>query len=177
VIVSEIAGDDGNENGNGNGNGVADGKFTAAYVDPAGGPDTQMWLFSTLEVEPEESLSSLVEGEYTAQLRALTDEIVALVRIYGKELKYPGNLLLGTLHSRVKSLLERRTGRVTLRETGIYDKWLFQTEDLPTYSSTSGGVAAAEEESRILGEGMKWDTASDADLEIAIARTNLPRTP
>lgn len=160
----------------GNGNGVkaeAEGKFTAAYVDVSGGPDTQMWLFSTLETELEESISS-VEGEYVTQLRLLTEEIVHLAKAYGKDLVYPGNLLLGTLHSRVKGLLER-TGRVTPRETGIYDKWLFGTEDLPTYSSSSGGAAA--EEDSVLGEGMKWDTATDADLDIVISRTDIPRTP
>ncbi|KAH7323027.1 hypothetical protein B0I35DRAFT_426951 [Stachybotrys elegans] len=134
--------------------------FTVAYVDPAGGPDTHMWLYSTLEDKP---LQHAEKAHYTQQLEATIQALVAIYKDYGRETSYPGCVLLGTVHSEVRALLEP-TGRVIPRAVGGYDKWLFKTEDLPRTE-----VA--------LPEGMYWDRASLEDCRVVASRTNLPRPP
>lgn len=136
-------------------------KFTAAYINVSGGPETQMWLFSTLEAE--ESPNPADDAIYTTQLDIMISSVSRLARLHGKPLTHGNAVLLGTLNSRVKRLLE---GKFTPRETGLYDKWLFRAEDLP---GTEGDGD--------LEEGMVWDVARERDLEVAVSRTDIPRTP
>lgn len=132
--------------------------FTAAWFDFSSGPDTQMWMYSTLE---DPSVTGVDEATYELQLAALVQEISRLNKIYGRELIYPNCLLVGTMHSRVRELLEK-TGRVRPRITGNYDKWLFRAEDLPNSEDT-------------LPEGMHWDTATLDDCHMVVSRTDIPR--
>lgn len=134
--------------------------FTAVYVDLSGGPETQMWLFSTLEKK--DTTSEAERLEYGEQLQVLVGEVTRLGREYGKETTYPNSLLLGTLHTEVRRLLEG-IDRITPRASGFYDKWLFKASDLPSVDTD-------------LPEGMSWDTASLEDCGIVISRTNIPRT-
>lgn len=135
-------------------------KFTAAYVDVSHGPETQMWLFSTLETETEEQDESVDEVLYRSQLDLVVSSVSHLAESYGGRLAHRDAVLLGTLHSRVRRLLGET---VTPRKTGLYDKWIFKAEGL---SEASGD----------LEEGMSWDVARERDLEIAISRTHIPRT-
>lgn len=140
---------------------VADGdNFVAAYADFSGGPETQMWLFST--VETKDKISEAEESECKRLLKCLVDEMVKLGKQYGKETTYPGTLLLGTVHTRLRRMLEE-LNRVTPRATGFYDKWLFKAKDLPDKEAP-------------LPKGMSWDTASLRDCEIVVSRTDIPRT-
>ncbi|KFH42744.1 hypothetical protein ACRE_065290 [Hapsidospora chrysogenum ATCC 11550] len=105
-------------------------RFTAAYLDLSGGPETQMWLYSTLE-NAKLPPSHDDEAYYRKQLSELVRAVTSLVREYGSEaMHYPGGLLLGTLSTPVRRLLEDMD-RVRPRATGYYDKWLFRAEDLP----------------------------------------------
>lgn len=131
--------------------------FTVAYLDFSFGPDTQSWMYSTLE----DPSSTSAEAVYDDQLAVLINEIIRLKKEYGKPLVYPDSLLVGTLHSHVRQLLER-SGRAKPRATGNYDKWLFRFENLPS----------AEE---VLPEGMYWDKASLEDCQIVVSRSDLPR--
>lgn len=140
-----------------------DGSLTAAWVDFAGGPDTQMWLYSTLDDESETvPIDHYTATHYTAQLEELTMEILRLGAQYGKSSHYPGALLLGSLTTPVRRLLEKMN-RVQSRPSGYYDKWLFRPENLPTQDDG-------------LPPGMRWDEANLSDCQIVVARTNLPRT-
>jgi hypothetical protein len=135
-------------------------KFTVAYVDVGGGPDTQMWLYSTLE--DHEQLTEDESSFYEKQLDSLIEETIQITQVYGRELVYPGGILLGSLNSSVRSLLEK-TGRVHPRATGIYDKWLFRVEDVP-------------ENGTQLPDGAYWDSANEDDCKLVISRTDIPRT-
>lgn len=134
------------------------GSFTATWFDLSNGPDTQMWLYSTLE---DDTVTGIEESEYERQLTSVVNEIIRLKKEYEKDTYYPGCILLGTLHSRVRQLLER-SGRVQPRVTGNYDKWLFRLENLP--------VAEVP-----LPEGMFWDTATLEDCHLVVSRTDIPR--
>ncbi|CAM1505802.1 Fc.00g114390.m01.CDS01 [Cosmosporella sp. VM-42] len=136
-------------------------RFTVAYVDVGGGRDTQMWLYSTLENERNAN-DAEAATVCEKQLTKLVDEIIKLGQDYGGQLTYPGSVLLGTLHSSVREILEK-SGRVEPRATGNYDKWLFRVENIPN-SETS------------LPEGMNWSTANEDDCRLVISRTDIPRT-
>lgn len=136
-------------------------KFTAAYVDVGGGRDTQMWLYSTLQ-DHRNASDAEAAGVCEEQLNCLVNEITKIRKAYTGELTYPGSVLLGSLHSSVRALLEK-TGRVQPRATGNYDKWLFRSENIPT----SGDELPA---------GMHWAAANVRDCHVVIARTDIPRT-
>ncbi|KAG9255544.1 uncharacterized protein F5Z01DRAFT_546749 [Emericellopsis atlantica] len=142
--------------------------LAAAYVDLAGGPETQMWLFSTLEVQP------AAVDVHAAQLQALVGEMIEMKRSYGKKLWHEEGVLLGTCETGVRRVL---TGmkRLRTRETGFYDKWLFQQQNLPTQRDILGAKGAERREDG-LEEGMRWDVASLEDCEIVVTRTDIPRT-
>ncbi|KAF4969949.1 hypothetical protein FSARC_2935 [Fusarium sarcochroum] len=135
-------------------------KFTAAYIDVGGGPDTQAWIYSTLEHPDQADIKDTTV--YEEQLDKLVDESVKITKAYGGKLAYPDAVLLGTLHDSVRALL-LKTGRVEPRETGAYDKWLFKYEDLP-------------KDEVELPEGMYWGTATEDDCRVVVSRTNIPRT-
>lgn len=141
-------------------------KFTATYVDVSFGPETQMWLFSTLEAEDASSAAAVVDDEdlYRSHLDAVISSVSSLARIYGQPLTYGRAVLLGSLHTSVRKLLG---DKISGRATGFYDKWLFRGEDLP----------GAEADGGELEEGMVWDGPGESDLELAVSRTDIPRTP
>ena len=147
-------------------------EFTAAYIDFAGGPETQMWLYSTLENssssddnadEDDKGENNLGQMVYRAQIEVLIDQVVRLAQAYGRPLAYSDGVLLGTLNSRVRKILEGMS-RVQGRETGFYDKWLFQGADFP-------------ERDGELPAGLRWDTATFDDCKVVVDRTDIPRTP
>ncbi|KFA53267.1 hypothetical protein S40293_04719 [Stachybotrys chartarum IBT 40293] len=134
--------------------------FSVSYVDVSGGPETQMWLYSTME---NGTAGGSVRTDSEEQLNAIVQEIVQLKIEFGRECVYPGHVLLGTLHSGVRAVLEK-SGRIYPRDTGDYDKWLFKIEELPTAETP-------------LPEDMVWGVASLQDCEVVVSRTNLPRKP
>ncbi|KAF7546273.1 hypothetical protein G7046_g9346 [Stylonectria norvegica] len=136
-------------------------RFTAAYVDVGGSRDTQMWIYSTFE-DDADAHDAEAAGVCEKQLARLVDELAAIGKAFDGELKYPGAVLLGTLHSSVREIL-LKTGRVEPRATGFYDKWLFRSESIPD----------AEQP---LPEGMQWSSASLEDCHVVLARTHIPRT-
>lgn len=138
-------------------------KFTATYVDVSFGPETQMWLFSTLEADEDEANSAAADEDlYRSHLDAIISSISGLARIYGQPLTYGHAVLLGSLHTSIRKLLG---DKISGRATGFYDKWLFRGEDLP---EADGGD---------LEGGMVWDVPGESDLELAVSRTDIPRTP
>ncbi|KAM0420801.1 hypothetical protein ACHAPT_011462 [Fusarium lateritium] len=135
-------------------------RFSVAYLDIGGGPDTQMWVYSTVEKSSEPDIKETLV--YERQLARLVDEAVGLAKVYNKELAYPGAVLLGTVHDTVRALLAK-TGRIERRATGAYDKWLFQYQNIP------------DDEVK-LPDGMNWGTANEDDCRVVISRTDIPRT-
>jgi hypothetical protein len=135
-------------------------KFTAAYIDVGGGPDTQTWIYSTLEHPDNADINDVTI--YEKQLDKVVGESVRIAKEYGRPLVHGDAVLLGTLHDSVRELL-CKTGRVEPRESGAHDKWLFKYDDLP-----KGEIA--------LPEGMYWGTATEDDCRVVISRTKIPRT-
>lgn len=132
--------------------------FTLSYVDVAGGPNTQMWLFSTLQCTPDDATE---RQRCAAQLDSLTCGILKLRQEYAKPLAYDEAVLLGSLETNVRKVLAE-TGRVAHRDTGFYDKWLMDASKLEVPKDA-------------LPDGLAWGTATLEDCKVVVARSSLPR--
>lgn len=164
-------------------------RFAAAYVDPSRGPETESWLYSTLEDDNDSTSSSGA----AAPAACVVEQVLALLRRMRKiEAEYagtataaperdpdpgarrPGTVLMGSLHEAVRQALIG-TG-VSVRATGVapkgmgwdfYDKWLFRVEDLAGAGGGGGGELPA---------GMRWDAIRDSgDAALVRSRTAIPR--
>lgn len=152
-----FASDSGKEPRNAASNGMM--HFSAAYIDPAAGPETQMWVYSTLE----DDYVSLEGAEVAKGLVAsVVNRARSIGRDYEGDLAYPGGLLVGTLHASVRQAMGEAAISFSLRSTYGYDKWLFRVDELPDGHFD-------------LPEGMYWSTATRADCEVVISRNDLPR--
>jgi hypothetical protein len=165
------------------------GHFAAAYLDFSRGPETEMWMYSTLEGrsgidDPTQKTDGAQEGDRMqndkiqkdgetklteAEITECEDHILAIVsgaktvgREYGGRRGHPGGLLVGTLHTAVREALERRGVRVMRRQPWEYEKWMFRLDELPD------GVG--------LPAGMKAVKPRDDDYAVVVSRSTVPRT-
>lgn len=139
--------------------------FTAAYLDLSRGPETNLWMYSTLEDShlPDTSTPSLTLDETAlceSQIMAVTDEVKRQGRAHG-QLGYPNAILVGTLNNVVREVIRKHGAQVTLRSD--YNKFIFRKDCLPP----GGG----------LPQGMQFDEdASFEDCRIAKSRSHIPRS-
>ncbi|KAM4063531.1 acetyltransferase [Hirsutella rhossiliensis] len=140
--------------------------FVVAHVDLFYNPNTQIFLYSSLESQNYETGYAQDQSEHEALLATTVESLVRLRREGGSGERYPRRLILGSLHSDVRAILER-TGRIHLlpsRGSGIYDKWLFQAQTLPRVGSQ-------------LPEDMHWGFATLSDCQMVVSRTHILRSP
>lgn len=138
--------------------------YTAAYLDFSRS-GTQMFVYSTLE-HPRNGYDASTDEVYKEQVAELVGKVISLRKEYGRELLFtnPERILVGTLHSKIRSILETFEGRVESRPSGLFDKWLMKRDELPVLGDD-------------LPPGMEWGSASLDDCRIICARTDIPRTP
>ena len=133
-------------------------EFAVAYVELLGGPDTQMYLYSSLERDATKSEQPLNEEH----VMNIVHHVVQRRKDCTKELVYGNSILLGSVHSEVRKILVRNK-RMTERPSGDYDKWLFRAKDLPDPGA--------------IPEGTHWGKASLEDCRLVTSRTSIPRPP
>jgi hypothetical protein len=137
--------------------------YTVAYMDFSKGPETQMYIYSTLEhIRNRDDISN--RELYEQQLAEMVQELIRLRKEYGRELLFsdPDRVLIGSIHSEVRSILEK-FGRVQSRPSGVFDKWLIKGDELPPLDQS-------------LPSGMHWDSATLDDCRVVVSRTDIPRT-
>ncbi|KAG7293023.1 hypothetical protein NEMBOFW57_003068 [Staphylotrichum longicolle] len=167
VLYARYDDDDNNNNNNGeeqqqqtNGEGAGErrgtrkGHFAAACVDLSRAPETEVWVYSSLE-------DGVNRGGGC---------IAAATESRRKEDGAGMKVLIGSLHETVRQgLLARGVEMDKSANIGpeldweFCGKWLFRVEDLP--------VAGDEG----LPEGMRWDRAMKADVETIRARSSINR--
>ncbi|KAL7941394.1 hypothetical protein V8C42DRAFT_335039 [Trichoderma barbatum] len=137
--------------------------FTAAYLDFSK-QETQMYIYSTLEHQRNRDDPSN-RPLYEQQLAEMVKEVIRLRNEYGQKLLFtdPDRILIGSLHSDIRSILEKFDGRVEPRPSGLYDKWLMRRDELPLLDEN-------------LPSGMYWDSATLDDCQLVVSRTDIPRT-
>ncbi|KAK3394087.1 hypothetical protein B0H63DRAFT_34953 [Podospora didyma] len=163
--------------------------FAAAYVDLSNGPETECWLYTTLEDHTETTNPCAVSLSLPDDEAALCDTLVqALLRRIraldqqhddrdsdnsnNNDNKRRGTLVMGSLHEAVRRRMLAKLG-VRMSKTPIVPdhvewdwcgKWLFRVEEL----------RHADDEQQ-LPEGMSWDGVTREDTVLVRARTKIPR--
>ncbi|TLD27040.1 hypothetical protein PspLS_04864 [Pyricularia sp. CBS 133598] len=149
-----------------------------AYVDVHKAPETQMWIYSSLEDScslggqdpPEISLPS-------SEVDVCLEQVVSILRRAGEVAREAGpgigavgvdgvaranGVMVGSLHEALRLLLLGKG--VTMSYSNPHYKWLFRVEDLPTCLASP------------LTEEMAWDTIRREDVPLIKRRTNIPKT-
>ncbi|KAL1856249.1 hypothetical protein VTK73DRAFT_8413 [Phialemonium thermophilum] len=160
--------------------------FAVTYLDLSRLPETQCWLYSTLEdsvpvhTDPQDSGTGPPDLPAVDQARCLEHVLALLQRVRAIELEESssvreppprprGEVLVGSLHEAVRLALERHgvciraTGHVSL-ELGwdYYVKWLFRVGEV--------------EWPDMLPAGMRWDKIRNRqDTALVRSRTTIPR--
>lgn len=145
-----------------------DAVFAAAYVDLSRAPETEVWLYSSLERSP--ALLSAAQTEEAGgcllallgAIRELRDEYDASQAVKRTQ----GPVMFGTLSEPVRLFLLGR-GCVFTYSTA-WDKWVFRLDGLP---DVVGRVEEVMER-----EGMRWGKVLREDTALVISRSKIPRT-
>ncbi|KAJ3492997.1 hypothetical protein NLG97_g5013 [Lecanicillium saksenae] len=138
--------------------------FTVAYINTTIAQSTSMYLYSTLQnYEAEPGSCAVVETE--RQLEVILQKLIKLRKEMEQDMKIelPPSVVLGSLHSRMRGLWEK-SGRISPRPTGLYDKWIFDVARVPQLDES-------------LPEGMVWGTGTLEDCRVVASRTDIPRPP
>ncbi|KAI6267850.1 hypothetical protein MCOR27_010414 [Pyricularia oryzae] len=152
--------------------------LAVAYVDVHKAPETQMWIYSSLEDScgrggqdpPEISLPSSEVDVCLEQVLSILKRAGEVLRESGPGLgavgvdgvARTGGIMVGTLHEALRLLLLDKG--VTMSYSNPHYKWLFRVEDLPM------GLASP------LTDDMAWDTIRREDVPLIKRRTNIPKT-
>ncbi|KAF7531480.1 hypothetical protein G7054_g8827 [Neopestalotiopsis clavispora] len=169
----------------GDGDGHESDAFVAAYVDVSRGPETEVWLYSTLErrkrradgsrskVEEEvvDEDEDLVENrQLLALLRAIRDLRDAYTAAGHAPPRRQGPVLIGTLAEQVRHRLLSLGAASTY--CTVWDKWQFSLGALP-----GEAVARAEREHMAPRGALRWGRVeSDEDAALVVRRTKIPRS-
>ncbi|ROT35570.1 hypothetical protein SODALDRAFT_328936 [Sodiomyces alkalinus F11] len=140
--------------------------FTAAYLDLSRGPETNMWIYSTLEDALNDSASPALPPDEVAlaeaQILSVLHGVRRLVHEHDAPLAYPSAVLIGTINNHVRQIIRARAPGFSITERGDYDKFLFRVVELP-----SADVA--------LPEGMRYGRPTLDNCHVVKARTHIPR--
>ncbi|KAI0176171.1 hypothetical protein GGR52DRAFT_348305 [Hypoxylon sp. FL1284] len=153
--------------------------FAAAYLDFSRGPETEIWLYSSLERQPD-ALASASAGGGTAtdgggRTREEEEEeaarcarrVLAETRrqrdAYSAERRALPTVLAGSLSETLRLALLNQG--VAFADVGVFDKWMFRLDALPPVRDGPGPLAA----------DMRWDTVRRGDIPLILSRTHIQR--
>ncbi|KAL9105319.1 MAG: hypothetical protein Q9227_009486 [Pyrenula ochraceoflavens] len=165
--------------------------FTVAHIDLSRGPETQIWMFSTLEVPVPPSASQVashtkefnatINAQFLDIMRTCYRDLVSLMsgtpplsytanekaqKRYGKMDYSPSRVLFGTLHKDLRNLIPDHAIR---RVDAPYLKYIFE----------EGGAHSPGDdtlENDALPHGYVYGELSEQDLRRALDRTDIPRS-
>ncbi|KAK7969055.1 hypothetical protein PG988_008128 [Apiospora saccharicola] len=150
--------------------------FTAAYLDISRGPETQMWMYSTLErcghnsadrdektvKQRQDALGHAVSVLGT--VRRLKDEYAA---VPSHSSPLGPCVLVGTVSEALRTALQDEAG-IASGNVSPYNKWLLDVRNLPP--------PADEREGRpLLDPGMRWGMVRSGDIPLVLSRSDVPR--
>lgn len=144
--------------------------FTATYLDPSRGRETNMWLYSTYEDSHGAHPSAPpLSAEDTAlcqrQIMAVLTEAKRQGRLYPHQpLPHPNCMLVGSMNNAVRYVAIENGVRFGPRQEFEYEKFIFRIDELP------------EPEEPELPEGMVWGAGTWEDCEVVKSRTSIPRS-
>jgi hypothetical protein len=131
--------------------------FVVAYLDYSRGPETEMWLFSSIE-NPTRLTEEGELGE--KQLVALFHMAGEIEDEFNPPRSTPGTVMLGSVHENVLEALRRNN--LVERATVPYRKFIFHTN--PQQSDIA-----------LPSEDFTWGSVRQEDLALVLSRTQIPR--
>lgn len=146
--------------------------FAAAYLDLSKGPETEMYLYTTLEdakdlaAVPDEEVE-LVLDLAVALLRRGKLAAEEAMRSGAFKLARGAGFMVGGLHQPTYELLCARRG-LTSSYWNPHHAWLFRLDRLPGGSGSGGGTAGP-------GPGLRWDVVRREDVPLIASRTYIPK--
>lgn len=146
--------------------------FAAAYLDFSRGPETEIWLYSSLERRPDALATSASEKKEASDEEKREEEAAACARLvlqevkrqrdaYSAERKALSTILAGTLSETLRMALVNQG--IIFSNVDVYDKWMFRLDALPEVLSP-------------LAEDMLWDRFRREDIPTMLSRTHINRT-
>ncbi|EMR61475.1 putative gnat family protein [Eutypa lata UCREL1] len=148
--------------------------FTAGYLDFSRGPETELWLYSSLERD-HHALPDKTAAAAAAAESACGDLAVAALREVRRiRDRYPDEerrklptLLIGGLNNELRCAMANRG--VVFPYVTPWDKWMFRVDELPDIdvSGVAGGA---------LPPGMRWDAVRREEIPLVLSRSNIERT-
>ncbi|EXM20202.1 FR47-like [Fusarium oxysporum f. sp. vasinfectum] len=144
--------------------------FTAAYLDPSLGLETNMWLYSTFEdshgaIPASHALSPDEDALCQQQIKAVLNEARYQGSIYPiQPLAHPDHIFIGSLNNAVRDVALASGLRFGSTPKYEYEKFIFRIDELP--------VPADPE----LPAGMVWGTGTAWNCELVKSRTSVPRS-
>lgn len=130
--------------------------FVAAYLDFSRGPETEMWLFSSIELN-DRSPKEVQMCE--VQILALIQRVRELGTTYKSARETHGILLIGALHEKIAKLFQDRY--LILDKTPPNYKFIFEQENLV--------------EPKPLPASLQWTVVQREDLPMILSKTDVPR--
>ncbi|KAK8087981.1 hypothetical protein PG997_002942 [Apiospora hydei] len=152
--------------------------FTAAYLDISRGPETQMWMYSTLE-RCGSSSGGEVEQEKKEKRQKALHHAVSILRAARRIRDYhvatPSQssplgpcILAGTLSEALRIALRDEAG-VASSHVSLYDKWLLDVRELPLVGNSGNS------QTPLLEPGMRWGAVRREDIALVLSRSDVPR--
>ncbi|KAI0972513.1 hypothetical protein F4678DRAFT_41751 [Xylaria arbuscula] len=159
--------------------------FAAAYLDFSRGPETELWIYSSMEArlartgaeaeEKKDEDADIERGELACAV-ALLRQVKRQQDLYflpgspaAAAREFP-TILVGNLNEVVRERLV--AAGLDIISTGLYDKWIFETDRLPDVGLPEvlgGGEGGGE------GKVWGWDVVRREDILFTISRTKIPR--
>jgi len=128
--------------------------FLVAFLDFSQGPQTEMWMYSSIENPATPCNEALCED----QVLKLLERVAEIEREYKAKRETPGILLIGTLYDRIFQLLEKHS--MVKMKTQQHFKFIFKVQDLPA--------------GRQLPDGFSWSSIRASDIPLVLSRTVIP---
>jgi hypothetical protein len=131
--------------------------FAVAYLDFSRGPETEMWLYSSIENPSTDGNNTVCEEQILGLLKRVR---YIESQIAQDRREWPGVVLIGTLHEKILGILE---GHLMVKEkTYEHFKFIFKVENLPT-------------EAPLLDKELSYSTVKLSDIPLVLSRTHIPR--
>jgi hypothetical protein len=131
--------------------------FAVAYLDLSRGPETEMWLYSSIENPGIDGNSTVCEEQILELLKRVRD---IESQIAQDRRQWPGKVLIGTLHEKILGILEKHA--MVKEKTYEHFKFIFKVENLPTGAP-------------LLDKELSYSTVKLSDIPLILSRTHIPR--
>ena len=131
--------------------------FAVAYLDFSRGPETEMWLYSSIE-NPGTDWNAIICEEQILELLKRVRDIESQIAQDRRE--WPGVVLIGTLHEKILGILEKNS--MIKEKTYEHFKFIFKVENLPTGAP-------------IIDKELSYSTVKLSDIPLVLSRTHIPR--